>query len=290
MKKVPAKKVYFVPKAPQKISEVLHQNFRQDSPKQKLLFSLGAIYKNRKRVLSDEIVSPSDELQIYLEPKRYLTDPIDWNSCIVEEKKEFICINKPTGIPVHSTEDNLIENVVEQLRTHLKREIWLTHRLDTSVSGLMVLAKTEKFQREFNSLLGSRNVRKFYRALVERPPKTGLVRHYMSPEEKVPKKLSLETQKDWIECRLDIHEVKPWKSDEGKDFWEVYLELQTGRTHQIRAQLSWIGSPILGDKMYRGRNRAGFTRSHLALHSSRIEWSDSHGKHQFEVEPAFRII
>ena len=184
----------------------------------------------------------------------------------------------------------MIENVVEQLRTHLKREIWLTHRLDTSVSGLMVLAKTEKFQREFNSLLGSRNVRKFYRALVERPPKTGLVRHYMSPEEKVPKKLSLETQKDWIECRLDIHEVKPWKSDEGKDFWEVYLELQTGRTHQIRAQLSWIGSPILGDKMYRGRNRAGFTRSHLALHSSRIEWSDSHGKHQFEVEPAFRII
>lgn len=289
MSRVNHKKVYFVPKKTQRISEVLAGNFHLDDERQSLLFSLGAIYKNQARVLSDEEVRPSEQLQIYLEPKRYPCEHVNWDSQIVAETEQFYIFNKPAGVPVHSTEDNLIENVLHQLRTYLKKEIWVTHRLDSSVSGVMVLAKTQKFQQDFNCLLSTHRVEKFYQALVERPPLTGVVKHYMSPEEKIPRKLSSEPQKDWLECVLQIHEVKPWKGPEGKDFWQVTIQLGTGRTHQIRAQLSWIGSPILGDKWYRGRNRAGFTKSHLALHSSRITWSDSQGKHQFEVLPSFEI-
>ena len=166
---------------------------------------------------------------------------------------------------VHSTEDNLTENVLFQLRLNLKQELWVTHRLDTAVSGLMVLAKTERFQREFNHLIKQRKVFKHYRALVEKRPQPGRIRHFMSPEEKLPKKLTLEPQSGWLECILEILTVTPWKSEDGKEFWELEIELHTGRTHQIRAQLAWSGSPILGDKMYRGRNRAGFTKSKIAL-------------------------
>jgi 23S rRNA-/tRNA-specific pseudouridylate synthase len=214
---------------------------------------------------------------------------VNWQSVLFHEEKNFVIINKPATIPVHSTEDNLTENVLSQLRKVLDQELWVTHRLDTSVSGLMVLAKNNKFQVEFNQLIKDRKVSKFYRALVERKPEAQVFKHFMSPEEKLPKKLELEPRKGWLECSLEILNVNLWGTEAEKEFWELEIELHTGRTHQIRAQLSKIGSPILGDKMYRGRNRAGFTRSRLALHSSRLVWGDSTGKHQFEIEPSFKL-
>jgi len=281
--------VHFVPKEAQTVTAILEQHFSVDPEKQRALFSLGAIYLNKKRLLKDAKINAKDHLQIYLNPRRYPANEINWSSVVVGEETNFIIINKPRGIPVHSTDDNLTENVLYQLRKILDQELWVTHRLDNPVSGLMVLAKTSKYQAEFNRLLSERKVSKFYRALVEREPKLGVLKHFMSPEEKTPRKLSEEPKENWQECILEILKVEPWKDLEGKKFWEVEIELHTGRTHQIRAQISKVGSPILGDKMYRGRNRAGFTRSLLALHSSRLVWVDSTGKHQFEIDPSFKL-
>jgi len=290
MKSPSRKNCHFVAKTTQTISEVLSTHFKLSKDAQSLLFSIGAIYKNKNRILENETLQPKDHLQIYLTPKRYPVERIDWKKLVIEENKQFLVINKPAGIPVHSTEDNLTENVLFQLRRTTQGELWVTHRLDTAVSGLMVLARTSHYQSDFNQLLKQRKVSKFYRALVEREPQRGLLKHFMSPEEKTPKKLSPEPIKGWLDCSLEILKVEPWNDSEGRAFWEIEIELLTGRTHQIRAQLSWSGSPILGDKMYRGRNRAGFTKSHLALHSSRLEWIDSSGKHKFEIEPNFKLI
>ncbi|NBX67600.1 MAG: hypothetical protein EBR01_01400 [Proteobacteria bacterium] len=146
MKSQPSKIVHFVAKTTQLISEVLSEHFGVPNESQLLLFSLGAIYKNKKRVLVDEKIQPKEQLQIYLMPKRYPIEQIDWKSLIVKETDAFLVLNKPAGIPVHSTDDNLIENVLFQLRTRLDQELWITHRLDTIVSGLMVLAKTPEYQ------------------------------------------------------------------------------------------------------------------------------------------------
>jgi 23S rRNA pseudouridine1911/1915/1917 synthase len=281
---------HFVAKETMEVALLLKEHFKIDPSQSQVLFELGAIYCNKTRLTSDKIIHPGDHLQIYLNPKRYPVGDVNWQSILVHEEKEFLVINKPGGIPVHSTDDNLTENVLSQLRKVSDQELWVTHRLDTAVSGLMVLAKNQKFQAEFNELLRTRKVSKFYRALVERKPAVGLVKHYMRPDEKLPKKLELEPQPGWLECSLEILNVSLWGSQDEKEFWEVEIELHTGRTHQIRAQISKIGSPILGDKLYRGRNRAGFTKSHLALNSSRLSWIDSRGKHQFEVEPGFKLL
>lgn len=272
------------------ITEVFTKHFKINSADASILFELGAIYCNKTRLTSDKTIHPGDHLQIYLNPKRYPVSEVSWQKALIHEEKDFVVIDKPCGIPVHSTADNLTENVLYQLRKVFNQELWVTHRLDSAVSGLMVLAKNPKFQAEFNDLMSSRKVSKFYRALVERKPEPGILKHFMSPEEKLPKKLDLEPQKGWLECSLEILKVNPWKAQDGKDFWELEIDLHTGRTHQIRAQLSKSGSPILGDKMYRGRNRAGFTKSRIALHSSLLAWADSTGKHQFEVEPTFKLI
>lgn len=281
--------VHFVAKERIRAAQVLESPFKLNPLQSQLLFELGAVYCNKTRLTGDKLLIPGDHLQIYLNPKRYPVSDVNWPSILVHEEKDFVVINKPAAVPVHSTEDNLTENVLYQLRKVSDQELWVTHRLDTSVSGLMVLAKNPKFQAEFNELMRMRKVSKFYRALVERKPEVGIVKHYMSPEEKLPKKLDLEPQKGWLECSLEILGVSLWNTQEGKEFWEVEIQLHTGRTHQIRAQLSKIGSPILGDKMYRGRNRAGFTKARLALHSNRLAWEDSNGKHQFEIKPGFKL-
>ena len=279
--------VYFVSKDTKKISQILKDVFRLEFDQQELLFQLGAIYLNKKRVFSDELVNSASPLQIYLNPKRYPASEIVWKQVIVAQEENFVVINKPWSIPVHSTEDNFTENVLFQLRKILGRELWVTHRLDSAVGGLMVLAKTEKFQREFNQLVAERRVKKQYRALTEKELAPGWIEHFMAPNEGVPKKLSEEFQPGWLKCVLEVKEVKPWKCDDSKSYWEVVIDLQTGRTHQIRAQLSKLGAPILGDKLYRGRNRIGYTKHKIALCASKLEWKDSEGTHSFDLAPPF---
>lgn len=288
MKVQPKKIAHFVAKTTQSISSVLSEHLNQPKDNQDLLFSLGAIYKNKQRVLADESLEPQDHLQVYLRPRRYAINMINWKKIVVSDTEQFLVVNKPQGIPIHSTDDNLVENVLFQLRRHLGKELWTTHRLDSSVSGLVVLAKTEKFQAEFNQLVAQRKVRKFYRALVEHKPPMGVIRHYMSPEEKIPRKLSEEAKPDWLECLLEVRNISPWLSREGQSFWEVDIELYTGRTHQVRAQLSWAGSPVLGDKTYRGRNRAGFTKEGIALQAYRLEWKDLAGIHGYVLPTSFQ--
>ncbi len=281
------KTIHFVAKEAIRISEVLSRYFKVEKETLETLLSIGAIYLNKHRQLTDQKIDKGEHLQVYLEPKRYPVAGIDWKQTILSHEKEFLVINKPVGVPVHSTEDNLIENVLYQLRKFYGEELWVTHRLDTTVSGVMVLAKNQRFQAEFNQILSQRKISKIYRALVEHKPKPGIVKHFMSPEEKSPRKLSLEPQEGWLECLLEIIEVKPWISFEGKEFWDLEIKLHTGRTHQIRAQLSKVGSAILGDKMYRGRNRAGFTTRRLALHATKLDWSHGGRNYMFYSEPNF---
>lgn len=281
------KQVHFVPhKESARVSEILLSHFKLTQEHAISLLELGAIYKNKNRIQADEVVNPGEHLQIYLHPARYPVSEISWKKTIVFQNSECCVINKPSGIPVHSTSDNLVENVLYQLRKVVGQDLWVTHRLDAGVSGLMVLAKTSRFQSFFNERLVQKKVKKRYVALVERPPKLGKVLHFMEPGEKVPKKLLESKESGWLECSLEILKVEPIVLQE-KEFYQCEILLNTGRTHQIRAQLSYSGSPILGDKMYRGRNRAGFTKNRLALHASELEWTDTLGLHRFHVPPSF---
>lgn len=280
--------VHFIAQNSSNISECLLKHFRIDQLASQTLFTLGALYCNKIRVVADQPLVKGDHLQVFLKPKRYPAVDIVWDDIICHEDEEFLVVNKPHGIPVHSTDDNLIENILFQLRKKLNKDLWVTHRLDTTVSGLMVLAKTKHFQSEFNRLLSDRKVSKTYAALVEKELTPGLLIHYMAPGETFPKKMSGTFQDGWLECSLEISKVEFWKQEGEKKFWELEIQLHTGRTHQIRAQLAQEKSPILGDKMYRGRNRAGFTTRHLALHASKLEWKDSLGHRQFTAPPAFK--
>lgn len=235
------------------------------------LYDMGAIYLNEVRHVgpTDQFVKEGDYLRVHSKPRRFTFDQKSLETLFVFQNEDFIVVNKPSGLPAHATVDNLKENLISLVQAHFGYEVFGTHRLDIATSGLIVLAKTKEFQTLFNQYLKNGQVKKCYRAVVQnneglRP--TRLV-HFMEPSPRAPKLVSPLKQTGWQKCALRIVDVINMG-----EVSEVRIELETGRTHQIRAQLSAIGSPLIGDKMYGSSFLSRQNRQEIALQSCHLEF------------------
>ena len=255
--------------------------FGLDRSEAERLVSFGAVYHERQRVTSDRPVTRGQYVRVHLEPKRFPVADFDWQACVLFHSKDFVVANKPAGVPVHATVDNHAENVVRQLSDALGVPLLVTQRLDTEVSGLIVFAKTREFQRYFNQLLVERKVRKRYRAIVNGAPKQGEHVHYMMPALRSPRTVRDAGQPGWLQCVLSVEKVT-CRSDAGiASEFEIEVDLKTGRTHQIRAQLSAMGSPIVGDTLYGSDTPYAINGTPfrgIALFSASTSWSEQDGR------------
>lgn len=212
------------------------------------LLQLGSVYFEGKRQLADKEIAEGDYIRIHTKPRRFPANNFHWAERLIFENENFVVVNKPAGLPVHASVDNCLENLQIYLSNHLRQELFVTHRLDVPTSGLLVLAKNKNFLPLFNHLLTQRGVEKIYSARVHGLNlKEGLYTHYMEPSPRAPKVVSTKAQGRWQECRLRLFDIRDFKETNEQ---EVRVELLTGRTHQIRAQLSALGAPICGDVMY----------------------------------------
>lgn len=124
----------------------------------------------------------------------------------------------------------------------------VVHRLDMPVSGLVVFAKTSKALTRMNEIFQKREVTKTYQAWVEgKPAQTNaMLHHWLKQDEKKNfTKAFGSVVKDSLEAKLSYKAIKT----EG-NFTLLEIDLLTGRKHQIRAQLSAMGHPIVGDAKY----------------------------------------
>lgn len=211
------------------------------------LLDLGSIYVNHSRVTENSSVSANDYLRVHTKPRRFIANDGQWNSRILFQNDHFLIANKISGLPVHASVDNQKEHLLAYLSSAVGKDLFVTHRLDVPTRGLIVYAKSIEFQTAFNKLLIQREMKKIYRAVVEGVslPK-GTLTHYMEPSPRAPKKVASDPQEGWQDCVLDILDVRLLENSRS----EVKIQLHTGRTHQIRAQLGHENHPIVGDHAY----------------------------------------
>ena len=165
---------------------------------------------------------------------------------IIFEDPEIIVVNKFSGIPTQPDKNNIpsLLEILSQERPNL----FLIHRLDQRVSGLVIFAKTEQSAKQLGKDFQSRNITKKYRAIVASKPtkNDAKLTHWLLKDSK--RNLSKAFEKEVKNSQKSELIYKIIQSSERYHLLEI--ELITGRFHQIRSQLSAIGSSILGDLKY----------------------------------------
>ncbi len=194
---------------------------------------------------------------------------------VIYEDNHIIAINKRAGdlVQVDTTGDKSMEEMVKAYLVQKYNKpndafLGVIHRLDRPVSGLIVFAKTSKGLDRMNKLFKDRRIKKTYFAVVRNRPaepqavlSNWLVRNQ---EKKVTKAFNKEV-KGSIYAELSYSLL-----GELNGFYLLKVEPITGRTHQIRAQLSAMGCPIVGDNKY-GYPR-GSSKGSICLHSRSLEF------------------
>lgn len=208
------------------------------------------------------------------------------NLQVLHEDNHIIIVNKRAGDIVQGdkTGDKPLSDVV---KAYIKEKynkpgnvyLGTVHRLDRPTTGLVIFAKTSKALPRLNKLFQSKDIKKTYWAVVKQAPQKpeDTLVHWLKKKPKNNKSYAhLKEVKDSKKAILHYKTLK--KLD---NYTVLEINLETGRHHQIRVQLSSIGSPIKGDLKY------GFDRSNkdasIHLHARHIEFTHPVKKEKIAV-------
>jgi 23S rRNA pseudouridine1911/1915/1917 synthase len=208
------------------------------------------------------------------------------NLQVLHEDNHLIVVNKRVGDIVQGdkTGDKPLSDVVKEYikdKYNKPGEVFLgvVHRLDRPTTGIVVFARTSKALTRMNELFSNRETQKTYWCIVKnKPSKTEdkLVHFLKRNEKNNTSKAHLKEVTDSKLASLDYKIIK-----ELNNYFALEINLHTGRHHQIRAQLSAIGSPIKGDLKY------GFDRSNpdggIHLHARKLLFVHPITKENLEI-------
>ena len=241
----------FMPKLPQ---SMLYKGLRKN-----------CVRINDKRAKDGSVfLKEGDVLKLYFkdeffEEKKAFT-PVKCDFDIVYEDENILLINKKSGTVVHTDDRGTKNSLVEQIQSYLyqKGEFnpenehsfspSLCNRLDRNTSGIIIAAKNAEALRILNEKIRLREIRKMYLCIAEGvfDKKSGTMKGYLTRGDK---KVSISDARD---DASKYAELQYRVIEEGNGFSLIEVELLTGRTHQIRAQMAHSGHPLKGDKKYGG--------------------------------------
>ena len=201
------------------------------------------------------------------EPDEPEIEPVKMNLDILFEDDDIIVLNKPSGLVVHPAPGTDEPTLLHGLLYHTRglssiggvKRPGIVHRLDKDTSGVMVIAKTDKSHKNLSLQFKNREVTKFYRTVVE-----GKLKYFSGKiEAPIGRNPDNRTKMAVIEknSRQAITYFK--ELDYSSDYTYIEAKPLTGRTHQIRVHLSYMGHPVVGDRKY---GKAGKADRHL-LHA-----------------------
>jgi len=227
----------------------------------------GKILVNGKEVKPSHILKPGEKITVEIEEEPFIPEPADVSFRIIYEDSSILAVDKPSGLIVHPAEgikEPTLVNGLIKIRPEIagvgsSRRPGIVHRLDKETSGIMLVAKTEEAYQKLQRQFASREVHKSYIAIVEgSTPKTGDIPLSIGRDPHHRGKFSVGAYS--TREALTIFR----KVGELNGFSVLLVCPFTGRTHQIRVHLSFIGHPVVGDSLY---GKAGGPLGRLALHA-----------------------
>lgn len=209
----------------------------------------GASVKNNYKVKQD------DEITMELPEEQELsTEPEEMDLDVRYEDHDVIVVNKPKGMVVHPAVGNVKGTLVNGLLYHCKDlsgingvlRPGIVHRIDKDTTGLLVVAKNDVAHQELVKQLQDKTMHRLYYALVH-----GVIQHEFGTIDAPIGRDSKDRQKMAVTATNARDARTHFKVMERfQDFTLVECRLETGRTHQIRVHMQYIGHPVAGDPKY----------------------------------------
>jgi 23S rRNA pseudouridine1911/1915/1917 synthase len=228
------------------------------------------------------------EIQIPIKEKLDLK-PVKMEIPILHEEEEFVVIYKPAGIASHGgpgdTQPSLVNGLLFYFHklSKISGEIrpGIVHRLDKPTSGIMVIAKTDRAHLKLASQFQNREVEKTYFAWLVQTPKlpegritSSIARH---PTERLKMCISPKGRKSITNYKI----LKTISSNKGRHYSLAEIQIETGRTHQIRVHFQSLGCPVVGDILY-SRSGDEFSKYGLLLFAGSLQFKHPFSKKKLE--------
>ncbi|MFO1008659.1 MAG: RluA family pseudouridine synthase [Planctomycetota bacterium] len=224
----------------------------------------GCVRVNGRATATNDLVAAGDDVEL-VDPAQAEPPPppMPAGLRLLHDDDALVAIDKPAGLLSVSTDDERTRTALALVRGWLSRPrapaaVWPVHRLDRETSGVLLLAKTQEARRTLQANWS--DAKKTYLALVEGRPKAnaGTIDEPL-----------------WEDENLFVHVGRHADAKEARTRWRVLandgqrtlveVELDTGRRHQIRAHLAFLGHPVVGDARY------GTKSARMMLHALRLE-------------------
>ncbi|MFN4227602.1 MAG: RluA family pseudouridine synthase [Candidatus Ratteibacteria bacterium] len=259
-----------------RIDKFLKQELKISREKIKKLIEENKIVVNEKKIEPSYVLKKNDVIKIYAFEDlidKEIIKPEKGEIDIIYEDEDIIVINKPSGIITHPTPKIKSGTLLNYILYHTKLSnigapyrMGVVHRLDKETSGVIVFAKNDFSYWSLIEQFKNRLVKKEYYAIVEGkfPEKKKIVEFKVSPDKENPTKMKVH----FLKGKEAFTEIEVEKYID--DLTLLKIKPITGRTHQIRLTLSYLGYPILGDTKY-GQKKAEIV-NRLALHSYKINF------------------
>ena len=226
---------------------------------------------NGIRKYTDFTLTENDILSVNILEKSTVSRiiPTEIKLNVVYEDEDIIIADKQAGIPIHPSRNNNTKTLANAVANYLaeRREDTVFHcinRLDKDTSGLTIIAKNMYAASLFSEMIRNREITREYIAICEGifTEKYGEI---VAPITRKERSMIRYVDHENGDNAITDYEVKA----EGKDASLVRLTLKTGRTHQIRVHMKYLGHPLIGDALYNPDNHQ---MNRQALHAQKLKF------------------
>lgn len=232
----------------------------------------GLVTVNGRNVKANYKLKTGDIVHVNLpEPEKLDIVAEDIKLDILYEDPDIIVINKPKGMVVHPAAGNYSGTLVNALMKHCGESLsdingvirpGIVHRIDKNTTGVLVVAKSNRAHEKLSEMLKEHDVNRVYVAVAE-----GIIREDSGKIDAPIGRHPVDRKRMSVNTKAGRRAVTHFKVLERfSGFSLLELRLETGRTHQIRVHMAFIGHPLLGDEVY-GRKKQSYELKGQVLHA-----------------------